>query len=99
MDNNNIYGRESDDTNEDLSYHSSDGLDKDDAGYDCSLGNGMEGMSPPATAYSKDGQFPLGGQFEDLHDWLHEMDTNQIYDASHLPAAPISQVFSVRCLQ
>ena len=53
----------------------------------------MEGMSPPATAYSKDGQFPLGGQVEDLPDWLHEMDTNQIYDASHLLAAPITQVF------
>ncbi len=93
MDNNNIYGREYDGTNEDFSYHSSDGLDKDDAGYDHSLGNGMEGMSPPATAYSKDGQFPLGGQVEDLPDWLHEMDTDQIYDASHLLAAPITQVF------
>ncbi len=93
MDNNNFYGREYDNTNEDFSYHSSDGSDKDDAGYDCSLGNGMEGMSPPATAYSRDGQFPLGGQVEDLPDWLHEMDTNQIYDASHLLAAPITQVF------
>jgi hypothetical protein len=93
MDNNNIYRREYDNTNEDFSYHSSDGSDKDDAGYDCSLGNGMEGMSPSATAYSKGGQFPLGGQVEDPPDWLHEMDTNQIYDASHLLAAPITQVF------
>ncbi len=76
MDNDNIYGREYDDTNEDFSYHSSDGSDEDDAGYDCSLGNGIEGMLPPATAYSKYGQFPLGGQVEDLPDWLHEMDTN-----------------------
>jgi hypothetical protein len=93
MDNNNIYRREYDDTNEDFSYHSSDGSDGGDAGYNHSLGNGMEGMSPPATAYSKDGQFPLGVQVEDLPDWLHEMDTNQIYDASHLLAAPITQVF------
>jgi hypothetical protein len=68
-------------------------LDKDDAGYDCSLGNGMESMSPPGTAYSKDDQFPLGGQVEDLPDWLHEMDTNKIYDASHPLATPITQVF------
>jgi hypothetical protein len=93
LDNNGIYGREYDKTNEDFSYHSSDGSDKDDAGYDCSLGNGTEGTSPPATKYSKDGQFPLGGQVEDLPSWLHEMDTNQSYDASHLLAAPITLVF------
>jgi hypothetical protein len=93
LDNGGIYGREYDDTNEDFSYHSSDGLDKDDSGYDHSLGNGAEGTSPPATAYSNDGQFPLGGQVEDLPSWLHEMDTNQIYGASHLLAAPITQVF------
>ncbi len=93
LDNNGIYGREYDNTDEDFSYHSSDGSDKDDTGYDCSLGNGAEGTSPPATAYSKDGQFSLGEQVEDLPSWLHEMDTNQIYDASHLLAAPITQVF------
>jgi hypothetical protein len=92
-DNDGIFGREYDNTNEDFSYQSSDGLDKDDAGYDRSLGNGAEGTSPPATAYSKDGQFPLGRQVEDLPSWLHEMDINQIYDASHLLATPITQVF------
>ncbi len=91
LDNECIYGKEYDDTNEDFSYHSSDGLDENDAGYDHPLGNGIEGTSPPATAYSKDVQVLLGGHVEDLPNWLHEMDANQNYDASHLLAAPITR--------
>ncbi len=55
-----IYRREYDNDDEDFSYHSSDGLDKDDSVYDLFLGNGAEGTSPPATARNTDGQFPLG---------------------------------------
>ena len=58
--NDGIYRREYDNDDEDFSYHSSDGLDKDDSVYDLSLGNGAEGTSPPATARNTDGQFPLG---------------------------------------
>ncbi len=68
MENDGIYGRDYKDDDEDFSYHSSDGSDKDDSVYDLSLGNGAEGTSPPATAHNTDGQFPLGGQVEDLPD-------------------------------
>jgi hypothetical protein len=91
--NHGIYRKEYDDDDEDFSYHSSDGLDKDDSVYDLSLGNGTEGTSPPATARNTDGQFPLGRQVEDFPDWLHKMNTNRVYNASHLLATPITQIF------
>ncbi len=91
--NDGIYRREYDNDDEDFSYHSSNGSDKDDSVYDLSLGASAEGTSPPATARNTDGQFPLGGQVEDLPDWLHEMNTNRVYNASHLLAAPITQIF------
>ena len=54
-----------------LSYHSSDGLDKDDSVGDLSLGDGMEGTSPPANARNTAGHSLLRKQNDDLPDWQH----------------------------
>ncbi len=48
-----IYGGDYDiDDDGDLSYHSSDGSDKDDSDVDLSLGDDAEGTSPPANAHN-----------------------------------------------
>jgi hypothetical protein len=67
-------------------------LDKDDEDDDEVLGNGVDGTSPTMSAFGKDGQVCNGGQVDVLQDWLYEIETNNTYDASHLLAAPITQV-------
>ncbi len=76
-----------------LSYHSSDGSDKDDSDVDLSLGNGAEGTSPPANARNTAGQSLLGRQIDDLSDWLQEMIDNHAYGLSHLLSASVTKCF------
>jgi hypothetical protein len=68
-------------------------LDKDDEDSDEVLGNGTDSTSPRMSAFGNDGQDFNSGQVEDLPDWLHEIETNNTYDASFLLATPIIQVF------
>ncbi len=93
VDNNGNYSSKSDDVEGNFTYHSSDRLDKDDEDGDEVLGNGADGTSPRMSAFGNDGQDFNSGQEEDLPDWLHEIETNNTYDASFLLAAPITQVF------
>jgi hypothetical protein len=73
-----IYGGDYDnDDNSDLSYHSSNGSDKDDSDVNLSLGNGAEGTSPTATKRNTAEQTPLRRQMDDIPDWLQEMIDNQ----------------------
>jgi hypothetical protein len=93
VDNNGIYDGKNDDDDGNFTYHSSDALDKDDEDGNEVLGNGADGTSPTLPTRGKDGQSFIGGQFADLPDWLHEIETNNTYDASLLLAAPITQIF------
>jgi hypothetical protein len=68
-------------------------LDKDDEDDNEVLGNGADGTSPTMSAFGKDDQDCNSGQVDDLPDWLHEIETNKAYNASHLLVAPITQVF------
>jgi hypothetical protein len=76
-----------------LSYHSSNGSEKDDSIGNLSLGNGMEGISPPANARNTAGQSLLVRQNDDLLDWLQKMIDNQAYRLSHLLSAPVPKCF------
>ncbi len=71
----------------------SDGADEDDEDGNKVLGDGADGTSPTMSTCGKDGQSLIGGQLDNLPDWLHEIETNNTYDASLLLAAPITQVF------
>jgi hypothetical protein len=86
-----IYGGVYDIGNEgNLSYHSSDGSDKDDSVGNLSLGNGAEGTSPLANARNTAGQSLLGKQHDDLLGWLQEKIDNQAYNylTCFLPLSP-----------
>jgi hypothetical protein len=94
VDNNGIYGSKNDDDDDgNFTNHSSDGSDKDYEDSNEVLGNGVDGTSPTMSTFGKDGQDFNSGQVEDLPDWLHEIETNNTYDASLLLANPITQVF------
>jgi hypothetical protein len=93
VDNNGIYNGKNDDDDGDFNYHSSDGLDKDDENGKEVLGDGTDGTSPTLSTCGKVGQIFIGGQLVNLPDWLHEIETNDTYDASLLLANPITQVF------
>jgi hypothetical protein len=99
VENNGIYGGKNDDGDGDFIYHSSDGLDKDDEDGNEVLGNSADGTSSTMSTCGKDGQSFIGGQLDNLPDWLHDIETNNTYDASLLLAAPIAQCFSVRHMQ
>ncbi len=89
-----IYGGEYDnEDDDDLSYHSSDGSDKDDSDVDLSLGKGAEGTSPTATTHNTAEQSPLRRQMDDLPDWLQEIIDIQAYGIPHLLSAPITKCF------
>jgi hypothetical protein len=49
--------------------------------------------SPTMSTCGKDGQSFIVGHLDNLPDWLHEIETNNTFDASLLLAAPITQVF------
>jgi hypothetical protein len=89
--NNGIYSGENDNDDGDFTYHSSDGLDEDDENGNEVLGNGADGTSPTKSECGKDGQSLVGGQLDDLPDWLHEIETNNTFNASLLLAALITQ--------
>jgi hypothetical protein len=93
VDNKGIYGGENDDDDGDFTYHSSDGSNEDDENGNEVLGNGTDGTSPTMSTCGKDGQSLIGGQLDNLPDWLHEIETNNTVNASLLLAAPITQVF------
>jgi hypothetical protein len=93
VDNNGIYGGKNDDDDDNFTYHSSDGLDEDDEDGNEVLGNGGEGTSPTMSSCGKDGQSFIRGQLDNLPDWLHEIETNNTYNASLYLATPITQVF------
>ncbi len=93
VNNNGIYDSKDDDDDDNFTYHSSDGLDKDDKDGIEILGSSADDTSPKMSEFGKDGQDFNSGQVEDLPDWLHEIKTNNTYDASLLLTAPITQVF------
>jgi hypothetical protein len=94
VDNNGIYGGKNDDADDgNFTYHSSDGLDKDDEEGNEVLGNGADGTLPTMSACDKDGQSFIKEQLDNLPDWLHEIEPNNTYDASLLLATPITQIF------
>jgi hypothetical protein len=96
VDNNGIINGKNDDNDGNFTYHSSDRSDKDDEDGNKVLGNGVDGTSPKLSTCGKVGQSFIGGQLADLPDWLHEIETNNTYNASLLLAAPIIQV--VMCI-
>ncbi len=93
VDNNGIHCGDNGDDDGDFTYHSSDRSDKDDEDGDEVLGEGADCTSPTISACGKDGQGFIRGQLDDLPDWLHEIETNNTYNASLLLATPIIQVF------
>jgi hypothetical protein len=93
VNNNGIYNGKNDDDNGNFTCHSSDGLDKDDEDGNEVLGEGVDGMSPTLSTCGKDGQSFIGGQLANLPDWLHEIETNNTYNALLFLAAPVTQVF------
>jgi hypothetical protein len=89
-----IYGGDYDiDDKGNLIYRSSNGSDEDDSDVNLSLGEGVEGTSPPASARNTAGQSLLGRQNDDLPDWLQEMFDNQAYQLSHLISTPVTKCF------
>jgi hypothetical protein len=99
VDNNGIYNGENDDDDGNFTYHSSAGPDEEDEDGDEVLDNGAAGTSLKLSTCGKDGQSFIGGQLADLPDWLHEIETNNTHNTSLLFAAPITQFFSVHCMQ
>jgi hypothetical protein len=59
------------------------------------MGNGADGTSPTVSAFGKDGHDFNSGQVEDLPNWLHKIETDNMYDASLIFATPITQDFRV----
>ena len=94
METSGVYGGDYDIDNEgNLSFHSSDGSDKDDSCDVLSLGDGAKGTFPPANARNIAAQSLLGRHIDKLPDWLQEMIDNQAYRLSHLLSAPIRKCF------
>jgi hypothetical protein len=91
--NNEIYGKEYNDHDEDFSYHSSDGLAKENADSQGELGHNMGRMSPMATLGGKEGSTCNSAQVDNSPNWLHEINKNQIFGKADLLIALINQIF------